>query len=68
MNKKVLSEATNNQNLIKMMGSLIEMRNLDRTDHIDNVGRIVQTIGYEYLRLYPNCGLTKEDIDTYMVA
>ncbi len=68
MDRKILSEATNNQHLIKMMGSLIEMRDLDRTDHIENVGRIVQTIGYEYLRLYPKCGLTKDDIDTYMVA
>lgn len=54
--------------IMQFLGTIIEMRNLDRTNHIRNVGEIVRVIGYEFVKLYPKYNLTEEDIDVYVIA
>ncbi len=54
--------------LLEALGSIVEYRNLDYSDHIERVKNFTRILGMQMMRDYPDLGLTKEKVDTYATA
>ena len=54
--------------LLEALGSIVEYRNLDYSDHIERVKNFTRILGMQMMRDYPDLGLTKEKVDIYATA
>ena len=50
----------NNARIIDILGTVVESRNLESGQHIHRVKGYTHLLAMEYLRLNPDCGLTKQ--------
>ena len=54
--------------LLEALGSIVEYRNLDYSDHIERVKNFTRILGLRMMKDYPDLGLTKEKVEVYAVA
>ena len=54
--------------LLEALGSIVEYRNLDYSDHIERVKNFTMILGMQMMRDYPDLGLTKEKVAVYATA
>lgn len=57
-----------NEELIDVLGTVVEYRNLESGEHIQRVKGYTRCLALAYAKLYPECGLTKERIDLIVSA
>lgn len=50
------------KNIIEVLGTIAEYRNMDRRSHIKNVEAITKILADEMMRTFPECGLTDKKI------
>lgn len=58
----------NNENIIDMLGAMVEYRNVENNDHIVRIKRLTRVLAEHTMKLYPEYGLTKEKINTIVSA
>ena len=54
--------------LLESLGSIVEYRNLDYSNHIEHVRSFTNILGNRMMEDYPDLGLTKEKIEIYATA
>ncbi|MCR4791700.1 MAG: HD domain-containing protein [Lachnospiraceae bacterium] len=54
--------------LLEALGSIVEYRNLDYSDHIERVKNFTRILGMRIMQDYPDLGLTKEKVEIYATA
>ena len=58
----------NNQQIIDMLGTVVEFRNLESGEHINRVKKYTQILAEEVMHLYPEYGLTRDRIGSIVAA
>lgn len=62
-------ELKKNRNLLMAsLGSIVEDRNLEHSDHIEHVKEFTKILGLQMMQDYPDMGLTKEKVEIYSIA
>lgn len=54
--------AKNNRNIIEILGTVVEFRNLESGEHIRRVKEFTRILAQEMLESYPDCGLTPDRV------
>ncbi len=54
--------------LLEAIGSIVEYRTLDYSDHIERVRKFTLILGTRIMKDYPDMGLTKEKVELYATA
>lgn len=57
-----------NLDIIEMVGTIVEFRSLESGEHIQRVKGYTQILAKAFAKLYPEYGLTKEQIDVIVAA
>lgn len=57
-----------NGHIIDLLGTVVEYRNLESGEHIKRVKGFTRILAEEFARLYPEYGLTQEEIDIIVAA
>lgn len=57
-----------NQEIIDMLGTVVEFRNLESGEHIQRVKKYTEILGRQFAKQYPEYGLTDEKIETIVAA
>jgi putative two-component system response regulator len=57
-----------NENIIDILGSIVEFRHLESGEHIKRVKGFTRILGYEVMGKYPEYGLTEQKIKTIVTA
>lgn len=57
-----------NENMIDMLGSMVEYRNVEKYDHILRIKRVTRLLAEQMMKDYPECGLTQSTIDIIVSA
>lgn len=58
----------NNDEIIDILGTVVESRNLESGEHIKRVKGFSKILGGKMMELFPEYGLTKEDVEMISVA
>lgn len=61
--KQAAELAKRNQEIIDMLGTVVEYRNVESGEHVKRVKGYTEILAYQFSRNYPEYGLTKEKID-----
>ena len=62
-------ELKKNRNLLlEALGSVVEYRNLDYSEHVGHVKQFTRILGMRLMQDYPDLGLTKERVEIYASA
>lgn len=71
-NKLLIQQAehlkNSNDNIIAIMGTLVEYRNLESGEHINRVKKYTEILANELMKDFPEYGLTKDQIDVITSA
>ena len=57
-----------NLDIIEMVGTIVEFRSLESGEHIQRVKGYTQILANAFAKLYPEYGLTKEQIDVIVAV
>ena len=57
-----------NQDIVDILGTVVEYRNLESGEHIQRVKGYTRILAEKFKEQYPEYGLTQEDIDTIVAA
>ena len=57
-----------NRKIIDLMGTIVEFRNLESGEHIQRVKMFTCIMGQTMMQLYPDSGLTEEQLDLIVAA
>lgn len=57
-----------NSNLVDTISDMVEFRDIESGEHIKRVKGFTQIMALAYLKLYPECGLTQEQINRIVKA
>lgn len=65
---KILQEQSlelkrNNDNIIEILGTVVEYRNLESSEHINRVKGFTRILAEAAMRMYPEFGLTKREVN-----
>lgn len=58
----------NNEQIIDILGTVVESRNLESGEHIRRVREFTKILAEELMRRYPEYGLTQEKVDVIVAA
>lgn len=58
----------NNEQIIDILGTVVESRNLESGEHIRRVKEFTRILAEELMRQYPEYGLTQENVDIIVAA
>lgn len=68
LKKQAIALKAQNEKIIEMMGSLVEFRHKESGYHIRNIKSYTRILGEEYMKISPDCGLTKAALDVIVAA
>ena len=57
-----------NENMIDMLGTMVEYRNVESNDHILRIKNMTRILAENMMKEFPECGLTKNNINTIVSA
>lgn len=68
LSEQAIKLQESNTNIIEILGTVVEARNLESGQHIKRVKIYSEMIGYEMMKRFPEYDLTKEKVDRIVAA